>query len=97
MLGSDFPLKPRVSPDSQDLRFGELGLWVALAADVRSVRYSIGMIASGSIPAQVGKNVIGWVSVIVAAVHPRRPWADEGAGHKALNKPSSFLPVLAQA
>jgi len=86
-------LESGVGPNSADLRLRKFRGRVGFAKLVCSVALFIVNICFMSVPAQVCKNIIDWVSVVMTPLHSIRNWANKRGQNQCMD-PKILWPIF---
>ena len=84
IIGCNFALKPRIGANGAHLRFGQFGRRASLSSIGSAVFNAIKLVVSGRVPTKIAQMVIPRISVVMAALHAFRPWANKSGQNQCV-------------
>lgn len=81
------------SPNLDHLFGAKFGSATLLATGSSTVPIPVSGIFFGGTPDEVGKMVVGWISIKMSAFHANRSLADEGDKDQVMNRGNDFAIV----
>jgi hypothetical protein len=96
IIGGDFGVHSLILSYINNIGFGEDGTTIALSISESAMIFSVYLVALVGVPTKIRKMIVGFISVVMASLHPFGTRTNKSQKNKTMNLKRSHNSVFAE-